>query len=110
MPQIRNGVLEDQSSMDLEILPDVFQTVSRIQLNIRPSEISIQKHGRLFFRFDIMLKLWVQAKFLHVKRLPPPLKPKGHSMHNTALLKAAKAVLSQTMNDAQASGFSFNRS
>ena len=74
------------------------------ELNIRPTEISIQKHGRLFIRFDIMLKLWVQAKFLHVKRLPPPLKPKGHSMHNTALLKPAKAVVSQTMNDAQANG------
>ena len=64
-----------------------------------------------------MLKLLAQATFLHVKRLLSPLKPilgfsgvgnalKAYSMHNTALLKPAKAVVSQNMNDAQNCVFS----
>ena len=33
--------------------------------------------------------------------MPQPPKPKAHSSDNKALLKAAKAVASQTLNDAQ---------
>ena len=33
--------------------------------------------------------------------MPPPPKPKAYSRHNKALLKAAKAVANQTLNDAQ---------
>lgn len=40
-------------------------------------------------------------RFCGIMNMPPPPKPKAYSKHNKALLKAAKAVANQTMNDAQ---------
>lgn len=40
-------------------------------------------------------------RFCGIMNMPPPPKPKAYSRHNKALLKAAKAVANQTLNDAQ---------
>ena len=40
-------------------------------------------------------------RFCGIMNMPPPPKPKAYSMHNRALLKAAKAVANQTITDEQ---------